>query len=35
MTLFGDTVSAVAYVACSVGHECIENRAIGEGVIVI
>jgi len=33
--LFRHMVSAMDYVACSVGHECIENRATGEGVVVV
>jgi hypothetical protein len=35
MMLFGHMVSALDYVACSVGHERIENRASGEGVAVV
>ena len=35
MMLCGDTVSALDYAACSVGHEYIDNRAIGDGVDII
>jgi len=35
MMLFGDMVSAMDYVARSVGHVCIENPAIGEGMVVV
>jgi hypothetical protein len=33
--LLGDMASALDYAASSVGHECIENRAIGEGEFVV